>query len=233
MNVLCDVWQSFLLYLSSYLLLAGISHRWRCLPEYSCCQGSPTENIFQIHDSAKYYPDWKIQFRDCISVNYKGASEQGCSFSSTGSSKYIWLLVPTDLEKSKEQGQNSEKIRAFQLFFMIRLPNKMRRTICKDISVKEEYEMVSKKWESTDTWEKCDEGFKWLTLIVLEKSHIQYLENLYETKHSIRILNHYKIYLNTTYIWRYSYTKETLKSPTWDIYFFSLYYQVHMFFINR
>lgn len=63
-------------------------------------------------------------------LNYKGTLDQGCFFFNT-INQYILLLTPTDLEKNKVK--NSGRIRMFKLLFIIRLSNKMRGTVYKDI----------------------------------------------------------------------------------------------------
>lgn len=48
-----DFKMSFLLHLNSYLLLVGISYRWKLLPEYNYFQRSLAENTLQTCDSVR------------------------------------------------------------------------------------------------------------------------------------------------------------------------------------
>lgn len=104
--VYVDFKKSFLLHLSSYLLLKGISYRWKLLPEHNYFQINLSENTLKTCDSVRDSQGlentiWSTWLR-CISMNYKGIWEQGycCLFCLTLSSKNIWLLAPTVLEKS-------------------------------------------------------------------------------------------------------------------------------------
>ena len=101
---------------SSYwqALVASLGHRWKHLPEHNCCQGSPTENTFQIPDLARDYLDGKIQFgvlgSGCVSLNYKMHQRRAVRFlqhNQGNTFEYYDLLI---LRNPTEQAKTRKKI---------------------------------------------------------------------------------------------------------------------------
>lgn len=84
------------------------------------------------------------------------ASEKGCAFSSTQSRKYIWVLGPTDLEKSNWTGQNSEKNQHLNypswLGFQIKWEELFVKVFLKIKNTLSSQEMVKKYWHFREGW---------------------------------------------------------------------------------
>ena len=106
---------------------------------------------------SKDYLYWKTQFRVLGAYLWIIGHIRARVLIFFNTVKQIHLIISTywSWEVQWNKAKPQEKVRAFKLFFMIRLPNKMRRTICKGISGKEEYsEFLRNKWWKILTLEK-------------------------------------------------------------------------------
>lgn len=99
-----DFKKSFLLHLSSLLLLVGSSYLWKLVPEYNYFQRSLAENTWQTCGPARDSQGWE---KTIWSSWLKAHTSELQAYVRTGFlvlfntvKQYIWLLAPTTLEKS-------------------------------------------------------------------------------------------------------------------------------------
>lgn len=86
---------------------AFLSHRWRLLPDHSCCQGNHAENTFQTCDSARDYQGQEdTVWSPWLSVwsselwELSKRSPAYCLLD-TIKQRYLDIISPTDPDKSK------------------------------------------------------------------------------------------------------------------------------------